>query len=231
MLEDPPTRAGALRRVFGEFYLSRPSCARLFSSHKWFSSPHHLMGLPADVILRKAFGSDKTLLPTSNDRPMKHFLVTSWPVIFYLFLLHWSVSPPSTAPRCQNQTSPTISRQQQDPSIGAARKIVCASKITECRKGGTGEIHRRPAVVRVSARVGGSSSILYGSTHFRVSAKMPLLFGRVAGNLFAKRFPGLLFFGTLFCRSKRKYTQSRTIKPQQYHYTTKPKRFSSTISR
>ena len=55
---------------------------------------------------------------------------------------------------------------------------------------------------------------------------MPHLCGRVSGNLFAKRFPGLLFFGTFFCRSKRKYTQSRTIWPQQYHYSPKAERSS-----
>ena len=36
------------------------------------------------------------------------------------------------------------------------------------------------------ARVGGSSSMFYGSTHFRVSAKLPFLFGRVARPLSQK---------------------------------------------
>ena len=72
---------------------------------------------------------------------------------------------------------------------------------------------RNPPKTRRSAqaRVGGASSILYGFTHFRVPAKMPLPFGRVSGNLFAKRFPGLLSFGTFLCRGKGKYTQTETI--------------------
>ena len=151
---------------------------------------------------------------------MKHFLVTSWPVIFYLFILHWSVSPPSTAPRCQNRTISTISCQQRDPPSGAEQKTVCARKNNRAQEG---QDRRNPPKTRRSAlraRVGGASIYtLWVRAFSRPQRKCPGPLEESRGTFQQERSPGLLSFGTFLCRSKGKYTQSRTIRPQQYHYS------------
>ena len=140
---------------------------------------------------------------------MKYFLVTHRPVILYLLYTSSVGQPMSIASRCQNQTPPAISRLSVSPLNGAPCVTIQqgSNREPETKDRQNVEKTRRSA----QARVGGSSSMFYGFAHFRVSAKMPLPFGRVSGNLFAKRFPGLLSFGTFLCRSKGKYTQSRTI--------------------
>ena len=144
---------------------------------------------------------------------MKHFLVTHWPVFLYLFkyfigrsayVYHSALSKPNIYRHITSVGQPLERGTMRHHSAKGSNR----EQETKDRQN-LGKPRRS-----APARVGGASSILYGSTHFRVSAKMPLPFGRVSGNLFAKRFPGLLFFGTLFCRSKRKYPQSQTIRPQ-----------------
>ena len=206
MLEDPPTRAYALRRVFGGFYLSRPSCARLFCSRKRFSAPHRSMGLAVDVILWEMFGFDKILLSTSNDRPMKHFLVTHWPVFLYLFKYFIG--------RSFYVESKILSKPNAFRNITSVGQPIewCAMR-HHSAKGSNREQEtkdrlnvektRRSARQRTSRRV--FKYHFMGSRIFAFQRKCPssLVESR---DPFRKRGPGLLSFGTFLCRSKGKYT-------------------------
>ena len=153
---------------------------------------------------------------------MKHFLVTSWPVIFYLFILHWSVSLCQPLRAVKPKRLPPYHVNSETHRVEQSRKPFVQEKITERRKGGNSETWRRPAVcVSTSRRVFKLHFMGPRIFAFQRKCPTPLVESR---DPFRKRGPGLLFFGTLFCRSKRKYPQCETIRPQQYHYNLK--RFS-----
>ena len=71
------------------------------------------------------------------------------------------------------------------------------------------------------ARVGGASSILYGSAHFRVSAKMPHPFGRVARPL-SQKGSRAAFLWYFLLQKQKKVHPKRNDLANQYHYIPKP---------
>ena len=139
-------------------------------------------------------------------------------------MLHWSVILCREQDAVKTKHLPQYHVNSETHRVERSRKPFAQGKITERRKGRNRKIHRRPAVCASTSRRVFHLHFM-GPRIFACQRKCPssLVESR---DPFRKRGPGLLSFGTFLCRSKGKYTQSRTIKPQQYHYSPKPERFS-----
>ena len=134
---------------------------------------------------------------------MKHFLVTHRSVILYLF--RYFIGRSASVNRSA-LSKPNVYRNIT--SVG--QPIKWGTMLFRSAKGSNREQETkdRPNVEKTrrsaQARVGGSSSMLYGSAHFRVSAKMPPPLWKSLGKPFRKKVSRAAFLWYFVLQKQKK---------------------------